>query len=257
MLDINNVTLMKNGKRILNGITTTINDGETVGIIGPQGSGKRILARVLGGSIRGFKGTLSCDSKMFHKLHARDLCSTIAMYDHEIPENTDATLFEFLQTGRVLFKKMMRSYSENYRDIVEKNVQDFELHEFVYEKMYRLSDGIVARALLAHTFIRETRNVVLINPNSRLDLKGVTLLNKVISKHVINGEKIAIVSSEDLNFIAQTADRVILLINGHIEMEGGPEIISYDLIKEYFDVETVVTKNEFNGKPEVHFFPEN
>jgi Fe-S cluster assembly ATP-binding protein len=49
MLEINNLTVQIEDKRILNGLTLTVNKGEVAAIMGPNGSGKSTLSYVLAG----------------------------------------------------------------------------------------------------------------------------------------------------------------------------------------------------------------
>ena len=120
-----------------------------------------------------------------------------------------------------------------------------------------LSGSYAKRAVLAFALARGTGLLLLDNPTAGLDLRSLALLQKALSRYALGGRNIAVIASNDLNFIAQTADRIVVLDGGAVVLEGGPDIIDADMVKRFFGLEVFVSKNVYNGKPNVHFFPEN
>ena len=62
-------------------------------------------------------------------------------------------------------------------------------------------------------------------------------------------------ASGDLSFAAQTADRILVMEDGAVVEDIAPESLDADIIRRYFKTEVLVSRNIYNGRPEVHFFP--
>ena len=110
--------------------------------------------------------------------------------------------------------------------------------------------------MIAHAFIGEAYAVVLDNPTNDLDIASVRMLRKALSRYVMNGNRIAICCSNDLNFISQTADRILVMDAGRVVETGPPDMLDAELIKKYFGIDVIISKNIYNGKPEIHLFPD-
>lgn len=112
-------------------------------------------------------------------------------------------------------------------------------------------------ARLAHVFCREAKHLVLDDPAAGLDIASMKLLQRAIARYTVEGDRIVVFTSNDLNFAAQTADRILVLDEGMLVESGTPQMIDADLVRKYFRTDVTVSRNIYNGKPEVHFFPEN
>ena len=110
--------------------------------------------------------------------------------------------------------------------------------------------------MLAHALIKQPYALLLDNPTNDLDIASLRLLKKALSRHVMNGDRIALVCSNDLNFISQTADRILVMDGGRLVRIGDAGMLTADMIKRYFGIDALISRNVYTGKPEVHFFPD-
>ena len=123
-------------------------------------------------------------------------------------------------------------------------------------KIGDVPDGVLRRALLARALIRSAHAVLLDNPTGDLDIVSVRLLKKALARYVIEGSRIAVISSVDINFIADVADRVLVMDGGRIVESGPVDIIDAELIRRYFGVDVIISRNIYNGRPQIHTFPD-
>jgi len=82
------------------------------------------------------------------------------------------------------------------------------------------------------------------------------LLTKCIKKYTIKGDKTMLLTSSDLNFLAASCDKIIVLDDKGIAESGTHRIITAEFIKKYFNIEAVVTKNIYSGLPEIQVIEE-
>lgn len=254
MIDISKLSFSINGSSILNDISLSINDGEIVGLIGRSGSGKTVFLKSIAGLIRSYRGTVSITAAGSGA--GADSGKTVSYYGSSVPQNPDESLYNFLMLARVPFKKLFRPFSDYDRQVTEDYMAVLDLARYRDVKISTLPDGIFRLAMLAFTFIREYYAIILDNPTNDLDIIAVRLLRKALARYVMNGNRIAVITSNDLNFISQTADRIFILHEGRIAESGPVDILNADAVKRYFGIDVLISRNIYNGKPEIHLFPD-
>jgi len=72
----------------------------------------------------------------------------------------------------------------------------------------------------------------------------------------MDGKRSVITASHDINFIAEIADRILILENGQIAEDIHPDKLNSKILKKYLSTETIISKNIYNGRPLVHLFPD-
>jgi iron complex transport system ATP-binding protein len=255
MIDIKNLSLSRNGREVLKDINLSAQDGEIFGIIGPGGCGKSSLLNAIGGKKGRYEGEVFIDNRPVRSFSRREIAQKICSIP-SLPENMEITISEFVLLARSPHKKTFNPFSDNDIQISQECIAGFELSQCAGKLLYNLSRTHLKETLLAFCFARQSDVIVLDDPTDGLDLRGQMLLQKTLFRYVIDGKKTAIVSGNDINFVAQTADKIAIMHDGAVKAIGGHELIDPDIIKQYFGADVFVSKNVYNGRPNVHFFPE-
>ncbi|MFC1668920.1 ATP-binding cassette domain-containing protein [Spirochaetota bacterium] len=257
MIEIKNLKFAYGKKQILKDISLTLNSGEIIGIIGKSGSGKSAFLKILSGKTKIIHGEVNLNNTPLKSFSRKKLHQTISYSQNDLPANIDDSLYNYLMLSRIPFKKFFKPFNDYDKQLVEKYMGIFKIDENRIDKINTLCHCKLQKLILAHTFIRETDVLLLDNPTENLDLEAIIILRKAIMRYIFNGDKIVIISSNNINFILQTCDRIIILDDGHIGMEGPPDMVDAKMIKKYFSTDVFISRNIYNGKPEVHLFPEN
>jgi len=257
MLRIETMTMPLNGGMVLNDISMDLAGGEIIGIIGKAGSGKSILLETMSGGRTGYDGALILLDRPLREYKKKELALLISPLCRNIRVNHDDTVFDFLLLSRAGHKKILSPFSETDREAVNKYIGQLGLRDIAGKKLYELSECAFHASLIASSFIRESPILLMDNPDIHLDLPALYRLRTAIQRYVINGDRVVIMASNNINFIAQTCDRIYILDGGRIAATGTVDIINSRTIKQFFGIDAVTSKNIYNGKPEVHFFPEN
>ncbi len=255
MIEISDLTLSINHRPILRDISVELNDGEIIGIIGQTGSGKTMLLKTMAGQIANRSGGISVGGTVRsagRQLRKRDA----SYYGGAVPHNLDETLYDFLLLARAPYKKFLRPFADYDRQVADDYLSLLGLNSYGSEQLFTLPDGIFKRALIAHILIRDTAAVFLDNPTNDLDLVSMKLLKKALTRFVTNGDRIVVICSNDINFVAQTADRLLVMDNGRIAETGTADLLNAEMIKKYFGIDSIISRNVYTGRPEVHFFPD-
>jgi iron complex transport system ATP-binding protein len=257
MIEASGISYKIGSRKILNNINLKINDGESVGIIGAPGCGKSLLLKILSGRIKNADGLVTIgenDLNFYKKNEAEKL---ISYFSRVIPENQDDTVYNFILSARLPWKKTFSPYSETDTIIADETLERFNLSNYRNFKLSELSDVILLKTMLAGTFAKHSGFMILDEPSAGFDISSQLDISKSISKYLINGSRCILISSHDINFICRNTDRIYIMENGNIDLEISPYGLDAKIISRYFQAETIISKNIYNGRPEVHLFPES
>lgn len=207
--------LEKSDRLLIKGISFKINHGEVIGIIGPTGSGKTTLARLLVGVLKPNSGIVKIDGA---NLFDQDL-EKIGKHIGYLPQ--DVELF------KGLVKHNIARMDKNAKDEeIIKASQFCDVHEIIlslsqgYETLIEkdasnLSAGQKQRIALARAYFGDVKFVVLDEPNSNLDSEGETALNNAILRAKEN--KITTIIITHRTSVISICDKVMILRDGEIK----------------------------------------
>jgi PrtD family type I secretion system ABC transporter len=207
--------LEKSDRILVKGVSFKINAGEVVAIIGPTGSGKTTLARLLVGVLKPNSGIVKIDGA---NLFDQDL-EKIGKHVGYLPQ--DVELFK----GQV--KHNIARMNKNAKDEeIIKAAKFCDVHEIIlslaqgYETPIEkdasnLSAGQKQRIALARAYYGDVKFVVLDEPNSNLDTDGENALNSAILRAKTN--KITTIIITHRTSVISICDKVMLFKDGEVK----------------------------------------
>ncbi|MBN2403782.1 MAG: ABC transporter ATP-binding protein [Spirochaetes bacterium] len=253
MIKIDILSYKKNNIEILKNINAVFNKSEIIGIIGKSGSGKTSLLKAIAGIFKDYEGDILLNNNSVKLLSNKNKRNHIAFsFSNNSYDIIDDTVSDYLMQSRKLFKKFLSPFTDFDHQITEDYLKLFKLNEYRDKKVLTLSDGIFKKVILAFPFIKNAEVLLLDNPTGNLDLESISLVQKAVLKYSINGDKLVIIASNDLNFLLQTADRIVIMEKGTIDSEINPEMIDAQKIYKHFNTEVLISRNIYNGKPDIH-----
>ena len=207
--------LEKSDRILIKGISFKINPGEVIGIIGPTGSGKTTLARLLVGVLKPSSGIVKIDGA---NLFDQDL-EKIGKHIGYLPQ--DVELFKGLVKHNIA-----RMHKEAKDEEIIKAAQFCDVHEIIlslsqgYETQIEkdasnLSAGQRQRIALARAYFGDVKFVVLDEPNSNLDAEGEAALNNAILRAKEN--KITTIIITHRTSVISICDKVMVLRDGEVK----------------------------------------
>jgi iron complex transport system ATP-binding protein len=249
MISVHALSYSHSGRDLLSDISLTFNDGDICALIGPSGSGKSILLNILSGKADRKTGRIASSSEQL-KPEATTLCPG------SIDINQSDSAGNIILAARTPYKKITASMSSLDRQIAEYYAKAFNLEAHLDTSLELLADSTYKKTWLAHAFARESEILMLDNPVEGLDPQSAAELERAIVRYTADG-RIVIFATHDINFAARVSDRIIVMKNGRVFSEGTADIITDDLFKSCFGIEVMVTRNVFNGRPELSTVPQN
>ncbi len=253
VIKFKDISLNIKDRNILKNIHFSCNSGEITGISGPAGSGKTMLLTLpiqREGKPTGSMEITGKDILSMKSKEKKNLVSVLNYY-HGCPINTEASLFDFILSGRERFRKPLSPYSRNDRDMTENIIHDLRLEKLKGEKLRNISASMFQLALIARTINMETPGIFLCSPEEHLNPNEYSLIKLVLKQLIFRKKATIVMESNNLNFLFTFCDKIVFLKNGETQGEFIPEEIDENLIKNIFEVEVSISRNIITSKPEI------
>ena len=223
MIDVNNLVKKFGDLNVLNGITTSIQEGECVVIIGPSGSGKSTFLRCLNmleiptsGEIL-FNGVSMTDPKTDLN-RMRQKMGMVFQHFNLFP---NMTILRNLTLAPV--RTGLKSKAEAEAKAMEL-LERVGLADKAASYPAQLSGGQKQRVAIVRAMCMEPEVLLFDEPTSALDPEMVGEVLDVMKKLALNGMTMVVVTHE-MGFAREVADRVVFLDGGILMEEGTPEQI--------------------------------
>ncbi|MEK4580165.1 amino acid ABC transporter ATP-binding protein [Bacillus sp. FSL R12-0074] len=221
MIKIDNLHKSFGKNEVLKGITTTIEKGEVVAIIGPSGSGKSTFLRcmnVLEAPTDGhiWIGTEEVTNPITNIMHVRENVGMVFQHFHLFPH---MTVLENITYAPINVKEVTKQEAEKK---AEKLLEKVGLLDKKDAYPNRLSGGQKQRVAIARALAMEPEVMLFDEPTSALDPEMVKEVLEVMKSLVTTGMTMAIVTHE-MGFAKEVADRVLFLDGGKLVEDSNPE----------------------------------
>lgn len=229
ILEVNHVEKKIRRKKIIKGISFTVEKGEIFGFLGPNGSGKTTTIRMLVGLIRPTAGSIRiCGYDILTQ-------STKALERVGcIVENPE--LYPFL-TGMENLEHFARMLPGVTREKINDVVKRVALTERIHDRVKDYSLGMRQRLGIAQALLGDPSLLILDEPTNGLDPQGIKELREFIRQLADEGLSVFI-SSHLLSEIQLMCDRVAIILDGQIIHEGTvASLLNESLRKVYWTVD--------------------
>ncbi len=229
MIEIHKLYKRFRSNKVLQGLDLSIEQGETLVILGPSGVGKSVLLKHIIGISEPDRGSVIVDGVNISELQGPDLFKAIksmgmlfqggALFDSmTIAQNTGFYLTEHAdpQTGKRVSKAEIR-------DRVDHALEMVSLEGTQSKMPNELSGGMRKRAALARLIVYRPKVLLYDEPTTGLDPITSMQINELIIKTQEELKATSVVVTHDLTSALTVGDRLALLRDGKIAHIGKPD----------------------------------
>jgi ATP-binding cassette subfamily C protein len=210
-------------KVILNGVNFTLEPGESLAIVGPSGTGKSTLARMLIGSLTPTSGSVRLDMMDIRNWDPRQFGETVGYLPQDVelfPASIKANIArmrEDASDGSIFDAAELAGVHE----MISELPQGYETQIAIDGSP--LSGGQKQRIGLARAFFGYPRLVVLDEPNSNLDAAGEMALASALRR--AKERSITVIAVTQRPTLLRSVDKIMMLSEGRIQGLGVREEI--------------------------------
>lgn len=225
LVEVDDVTFAYGGRKIYDHMTLSIPRGKITAILGPSGTGKTTLLRLIGAQLTPDSGKISFDGIDIHKLKRSDLYelrkkmsmlfqSGALFTDLNVFENVAFPLREHTKLPEVLI-----------HDLVMMKLEAVGLRGAAYYSPNELSGGMARRAALARSIALDPELIMYDEPFVGQDPITMAVLVKLISDLNKFMGITSVVVTHDVAEVMSIAHKVIIVADGHVIAAGSPDEI--------------------------------
>ncbi|MFH1690229.1 MAG: metal ABC transporter ATP-binding protein [Candidatus Eisenbacteria bacterium] len=223
-IEIRNVSFSYDGTFVLRNANLTVNHGEFVTVVGPNGGGKSTLLRLV-------LGLLQPDSGSIRVFGRRPEESRPRM--GYVPQRSDtdpsfpATVLDVVLMGRLGRTRLFGMYTREDADSAVAALADVELSALSHRPFSRLSGGQRQRTLIARALVSEPDVLLLDEPTANLDVAMEKELYEILFR--LRERLTVLLVSHDLAFVSGFTDTVACVnrtLAVHSTSEVTPELIN-------------------------------
>ena len=242
-------------KRIIDRISVTVNRGEFVGLVGPNGAVKTTLLRQLIGVLAPAAGEVLLEGRPLHQIRLRERARTISYLSQETTTTFSYPVLDILLMGRYPFLGRFNRESESDLEKARRALAYVGLAGFEERYFNELSGGERQLVLFAKILVQEADLLLLDEPTSNLDIKHQDQFFSMAGE--LSREKKAVIAAvHNLDIASQYCTRLILLHEGRVAVQGRPEdVLRSERLDPVYGIKTMVTRNTSTGALVVNVAP--
>ena len=198
----------------VNNINFLINEGQTLGLLGPNGCGKTTTIGMLLGLIKPSNGQIFIDEKNLEYLNREKVLSKINFASPYVELPKKLTVRENLEIyGRLYGVKDLKNRIFDISD-------DLNLGSFINKRTGELSSGQKNRVSLAKSLINKPKILFLDEPTASLDPDIGDFVRKYIEEYKSKNKITILLASHNMKEVERLCDQVIMMKEGKIVDRG-------------------------------------
>ncbi|MBI4685857.1 MAG: ABC transporter ATP-binding protein [Nitrospirae bacterium] len=238
ILELQDVSFMySKNKQIIRDLKFNIGNGEFIGLLGANGSGKSTILKLASGILKPSSGSIKLWNKLLQSYRNKDRAKLLCYLPQILDMNLPFTVRELVAMG-------IYPYDIPPQMSVDEAIDAVGLSE---SYIANLSGGERRRVFIAMTLVQGAGLLLLDEPLANLDIKYqlelLRLLRDLKEKRGIS----IIMALHDIN-IALNFEKVILIKNGEMLGIGDPgSVLTASMIEKAFDVAVEIKRSERGG----------
>mgnify|MGYP000158150668 CR=1 FL=1 len=218
------------GRRVVNRVSITVEQGSVVGLLGPNGAGKTTTFYMIVGIERPDEGVVTLDG---------DDISSLAMYERAragigyLPQ--EASIFRKLtvEDNLLAMLETTKLSKKEQHEKAEALMEEFSITQLRDRLGIQLSGGERRRVEIARCLVMDPAFILLDEPFAGIDPLAVNDIQGIIS-HLKRRGMGVLITDHNVRETLSIVDKAYILSDGKILLEGSPDFIANDPVAKKF-----------------------
>ena len=255
-LKIINLHVSVDGKEILKGVNLEVSEGETVALLGPNGHGKSTLLNVIMGHPRYqvTEGSIYFDDIDVLSLPTDERSKLGLFLGMQSPSEIPGVINSDFLKAAVNARREKPISTYNFYKLLDNATKELKMPFDLATRSLNegFSGGEKKRNEILQLELLQPKIALLDEIDSGLDVDAMQVVADVIRKEQSNGRGFLVISHYARLYDLILPTRAVVMINGRIVVDGGPEVFKridqhgYEFIKTELGIEIEKEEPEMN-----------
>ncbi|MEW6245996.1 MAG: ABC transporter ATP-binding protein [Nitrospirota bacterium] len=242
----------------LDNLSFQVTAGEIFGVVGPNGSGKTSLLKVMAKMLRPAHGHVRLFGQDMQRLSQREVARLLALVPQESLQVFPFTVAQTVLMGRYPHRResaWTAGFGWDTPDdiaLAEQAMAEMDIAHLAGRLITELSGGERQRTVIARALVQAPRVLLLDEPTAFLDLQHQIAICSIVRRLSAERGLTVVLVSHDLNLAGQYCDRILMLKDGALFRLGTPsEVIRPEVLRAVYGCDVLVDRHPESGRPRI------
>ena len=241
MLELKNIVFGYSTERtVLNNISVSFAPDTITSVLGPNGSGKTTMLKILLGLIQPLAGQVLIDGTDLQTIPLKERAKLMAYVPQKHNAVFDYKVIDVVAMGRVAYSNIFSTTSKNDTQIAMECLERMGIAHLSEKPYTKISGGEQQMVLIARALAQQAKIIILDEPVTGLDYGNQIKLLKILKELASEG-KTCIKTTHYPEHALWTSGRAVFMRNGHILAEGlTTDVVTSENLNAIYDTEIAV-----------------
>jgi iron complex transport system ATP-binding protein len=239
-------------------VNVRVNAGEILGIVGPNGSGKTSLLKLLAKILKPQKGEITLFGQSLNVTNQIEVARQVAFVPQDNQPTFSFSVAETVLMGRFPHRRRSRwDYGfgwDTQEDcaVAQQAMTTMDVMHLAERSIMDLSGGERQRTVIARALTQTPKVLLLDEPTAFLDLQHQLDICSVLRSLKEDQGLTIVMVSHDLNMASQYCDRIVMLKDGEVSAVGSPlEVMRPEVLQTVYGCAVLVDSHPESGLPRI------
>lgn len=251
-------SLREPGTWALRDVNVHVNAGEMLGIVGPNGSGKTSLLKLLAKILRPQKGEITLFGQSLDTATQIEVARQVAFVPQDNQPTFSFSVAETVLMGRFPHRRRSRwdyGFGWDSREdcaVAQQAMTTMDVAHLAERSIMDLSGGERQRTVIARALAQTPKVLLLDEPTAFLDLQHQLDICSVLRFLKEDRGLTIVMVSHDLNIASQYCDRILMLKDGVVSAMGSSmEVMRPEVLQAVYGCSVLVDSHPESGLPRI------
>lgn len=225
------------GRKVLDGASLTLKEGEILCILGPNGAGKTTLLNCMAGLLKPQSGSICLEGRPLGEMSERQIARAIAYVPQIHTPAFDYRVIDFVLMGRTPQMGMFARPKKSDEELCRRVLESMGIGHLAEKSYMNLSGGERQQVLIARAIAQQPKAVLFDEPTAHLDFGNQHRVLRRVRKMAREGYSVIITTHNPDHALILGGQAAIVSPDGRIRQGRSEEIVTEENLREIYGID--------------------